>query len=263
MLAVERITLDYESTLTGVETLPVLGWIIASDQRNVEQIAWQIQIAQDEGFTSLCYDSGDVRSAESANITLPALSLTPSAHYVVRVKIHDNHGNVSDWSPTARFITGLPAAQWQAAFISAETPADKERSKGTLLRREFALPEGEIVSAIVHASALGLYQLYLNGQRVGQDELSPGWTSYHHHLRYQTYDVASLLQPGGNALGAMVGAGWYKGDMSFNRYRNYYGEQTAFIGQLVVRYRDGREVVIATDESLAGVRRTNCVLRTV
>ncbi|WP_407731207.1 family 78 glycoside hydrolase catalytic domain [Pseudocitrobacter faecalis] len=247
MLAVERITLDYESTLTGVETLPVLGWIIASDQRNVEQIAWQIQIAQDEGFTSLCYDSGDVRSAESANITLPALSLTPSAHYVVRVKIHDNQGNVSDWSPTARFITGLPAAQWQAAFISAETPADKERSKGTLLRREFALPEGEIVSAIVHASALGLYQLYLNGQRVGQDELSPGWTSYHHHLRYQTYDVASLLQPGGNALGAMVGAGWYKGDMSFNRYRNYYGEQTAFIGQLVVRYRDGREVVIATD----------------
>lgn len=247
MLAVERITLDYESTLTGVETLPVLGWIIASDQRNVEQIAWQIQIAQDEGFTSLCYDSGDVRSAESANITLPALSLMPSAHYVVRVKIHDNQGNVSDWSPTARFITGLPAAQWQAAFISAETPADKERSKGTLLRREFALPEGEIVSAIVHASALGLYQLYLNGQRVGQDELSPGWTSYHHHLRYQTYDVASLLQPGGNALGAMVGAGWYKGDMSFNRYRNYYGEQTAFIGQLVVRYRDGREVVIATD----------------
>lgn len=247
MLAVERMTLDYESTLSGVETLPVLGWIIASDQRNVEQTAWQVQIAQGEDFTSLCYDSGVVQSAESANITLPALTLTPSAHYVVRVKVRDNQGNASDWSPAARFITGLLAAQWQAIFISAEKPADKENSKGTLLRREFTLPKGEIVSAVAHASALGLYQMYLNGQRVGQDELTPGWTSYHHHLRYQTYDVTSLLQPGENALGAMVGAGWYKGDMSFNRYRNYYGEQTAFIGQLVVRYRDGREVIIATD----------------
>ncbi|WET42365.1 family 78 glycoside hydrolase catalytic domain [Citrobacter enshiensis] len=112
----------------------------------------------------------------------------------------------------------------------------------------FSLPPAQaIVSAVIHTSALGLYQLYLNGQRVGQDELAPGWTSYHHHLCYQTYDVTALVKSGANALGAMVGAGWYKGDMSFNRYRNYYGDQTAYIGQLVVRYCDGQEVIIATD----------------
>ena len=248
MLAVENVTLNYERSLAGCETLPVFGWTISSSLRNVVQRSWRLQLATSVSFDDPCYDSGDIHDDRSNNVVLPAFACAHSTRYYVRVRITDNHGQSSDWSPEASFITGLPAEAWQGEFISAETPQDKAESKGTLLRHEFTLPQGaDIVSAVVHASALGLYQLWLNGEKVGCDELAPGWTSYHHHLLYQTWDVTERLREGTNAIGAMVGAGWYKGDMSFNRYRNYYGEQTGFICHLVVTLRDGSQQVIASD----------------
>lgn len=248
MLAVEKVTLNYETTLAGCETLPVFGWTISSTLRNVVQRSWRLQLATSTQFDELLYDSGDIHDDRSNNIALPDIVCTPSTRYYVRVKITDNHGQASDWSPEASFISGLSAAAWQGDFISAETPQEKNVSKGTLLRHDFSLPQAnDIVSAVVHASALGLYQLWINGEKVGGDELAPGWTSYHHHLLYQTWDVTERLRRGDNTIGAMVGAGWYKGDMSFNRYRNYYGEQTGFICHLVVTLRDGSQQVIASD----------------
>lgn len=248
MLVVENVTLNYERALAGCETLPVFGWIISSSLRNVVQRSWRLQLATSASFDDPCYDSGDIHDDRSNNVELTAFTCTHSTRYYVRVRITDNHGQSSDWSPASSFITGLPAEAWQGEFISAETPQDKAESKGTLLRQAFTLPQGaDIVSAVVHASALGLYQLWLNGEKVGCDELAPGWTSYHHHLLYQTWDVTERLREGANAIGAMVGAGWYKGDMSFNRYRNYYGEQTGFICHLVVTLRDGSQQVIASD----------------
>jgi len=248
MLAIEKVTLNYETTLAGCEMLPVFGWTIVSSLRNVQQRCWRLQLSASEDFAHPLYDSGEVNDDRSNNIELPAIACAHSTRYFVRVRIGDNHGERSDWSPVASFITGLPASAWQGAFISAETPEDKNDSKGTLLRHAFRLPEAsEIVSAVVHASALGLYQLWLNGEKVGCDELSPGWTSYHHHLLYQTWDVTEQLRGGENVVGAMVGAGWYKGDMSFNRYRNYYGEQTGFICQMVVTLRDGRQQIVTSD----------------
>ncbi|MFU0888953.1 family 78 glycoside hydrolase catalytic domain [Kluyvera sichuanensis] len=253
MLAVENVTLNYERSLAGCETLPVFGWTISSSLRNVVQRSWRLQLATSVSFDDPCYDSGDIHDDRSNNVVLPAFAGAHSTRYYVRVRITDNHDQSSDWSPEASFITGLPAEAWQGEFISAETPQDKAESKGTLLRHEFTLPQGaDIVSAVVHASALGLYQLWLNGEKVGCDELAPGWTSYHHHLLYQTWDVTERLREGTNAIGAMVGAGWYKGDMSFNRYRNYYGEQTGFICHLVVTLRDGSQQVIASDGGWQG-----------
>ncbi|WP_333497571.1 family 78 glycoside hydrolase catalytic domain [Kluyvera sp. CHPC 1.2972] len=253
MLAVENVTLNYERSLAGCETLPVFGWTISSSLRNVVQRSWRLQLATSVSFDDPCYDSGDIHDDRSNNVVLPAFVCAHSTRYYVRVRITDNHGQSSDWSPEASFITGLPAEAWQGEFISAETSQDKAESKGTLLRHEFTLPQGaDIVSAVVHASALGLYQLWLNGEKVGCDELAPGWTSYHHHLLYQTWDVTERLREGTNAIGAMVGAGWYKGDMSFNRYRNYYGEQTGFICHLVVTLRDGSQQIIASDGGWLG-----------
>lgn len=253
MLAVEKITLNYETTLTGCETLPVFGWIITSTLRDVQQRSWRLQLSAQEDFAQCLFDSGEMHDDRSSNIELPDVACQHSTRYFVRVHITDNHGEESGWSPAATFITGLPAQAWQGVFISAETPQDKDNSKGTLLRHAFSLPDGDdIVSAVVHASALGLYQLWINGEKVGRDELSPGWTSYHHHLLYQTWDVTEHLREGENAIGAMVGAGWYKGDMSFNRYRNYYGQQTGFICHMVVTLRDGSQRIIATDAHWQG-----------
>jgi alpha-L-rhamnosidase len=92
----------------------------------------------------------------------------------------------------------------------------------------------------------------LNGEKVGNDELTPGWTSYHHHLLYQTYDLTGLLQSGENVMGAILGAGWFKGDMGFTRHRNYYGDQTALICQLEILYNDGTKKSIHSEQDWKG-----------
>lgn len=253
MLTIQNVTLNYAPELHGVESMPVVGWAINSDRKNVEQTSWQLQLSRDAAFSQIVFDSGKVADDRSQNITLSGIELAPSVWYFVRVKISDNHGQQSDWSEAAGFISGLPGDQWQAEFISAEGPEEKDSSKGTLLRNTFAIEDAdEVDSVIVHASALGLYKLYVNGQKVGQDELAPGWTSYHHHLLYQTYDLTALVTAGDNAIAASVGAGWYKGDMSFNRKRNYYGDRTAFICQIVVTLRDGSQRRYGTDASWLG-----------
>lgn len=248
MLAIKSVSLNYSPTLNGTETMPVLGWVIDSSNQNVEQVNRQIQLSENATFTNVVYDSGWVTSAESQNIVLPDLELKNSRHYFIRVRMGDNHGEQSSWSESAVFITGLPGSKWTADFISAETSEDKNDSRGTLLRTLFKLQDcADIHSVVAHASALGLYKLYVNGEKVGKDELTPGWTSYHHHLLYQTYDLTHLVNSGENAIAASIGAGWYKGDMSFNRQRNYYGERTAFICQVVVTYKDGRQTMFGTD----------------
>lgn len=250
MLAVNKITLDHELSLCGVDQFPVLGWEINSNHKCVEQVSYQLQCSYDESFTEVLFDSGVVISNASANIILNDISLHPSTLYFVRGRVIDNYGEKSEWSSVAKFVSGLVDNSWQADFISGESVQDKANSKVTLLRKEFALKNNvAIKSAFVHSSGLGIYQLFLNGNKVGSDELTPGWSSYHHHLLYQTYDVTEQLQSSGNVIGAEVGAGWYKGDMGFTRDRNYYGEQTAFIGQLVINYEDGTTQTVVTDDS--------------
>lgn len=249
MLTIENILLDYAQFLQGTEQFPLVGWQIHSDKKNVIQQSWQLQVSEDAAFTQILHDTGRMESVQSQNIQLTGIELVYSRRYFVRVKISDDYGEESSWSQPAEFITGLPAEKWQGAFISAEQPEDNATSKGSLLRKAFYLDRvDDISSVVVHASALGIYQFYCNGQRVGNDELTPGWTSYHHHLLYQTYDLTPLLQEGKNAVAASLGAGWYKGDMSFNRYRNYYGDRTAFICQVVIHYKDGRQQTLVTDE---------------
>lgn len=249
MLRVEKILFNYAERLQGTEDFPVVGWQIQSDRNHVIQKSWRLQVSEDAGFAEPVYDSQRVESAQSQHIHLREIALMPSRRYFVRVKISDNDGECSEWSQAAEFVSGLPAECWQGKFISAEEPADKVISKGTLLRNQLHLAKLEdIASVFVHASALGIYQLYCNGRKVGNDELTPGWTSYDHQLLYQTYDLTPLVKAGNNVLGASIGAGWYKGDMSFNRYRNYYGERTAFICQVVINYKDGTRQLWGTDE---------------
>ncbi|WP_413528940.1 family 78 glycoside hydrolase catalytic domain [Rahnella inusitata] len=253
MLSIAKLTLDLEPVLQGVDRMPVIGWEIESHNRNVKQVSYWLQISPDENFSTVIFDSGKVNSETSNNLDVGEISLQPSTRYFVRVQVQDNHGQTSDWCSAAYFITGLLNSGWQAEFISAETPADKNSSATTSLRKSFAINNaGDIAFAVLHVSALGLYEFHLNGQKVGNDELTPGWTSYHHHLLYQTYDLTGLLQSGENVMGAILGAGWFKGDMGFTRDRNYYGEQTALICQLVIHYKDGRKDIIYSDSGWKG-----------
>lgn len=249
MLRVNEIYIDGMKHPLGVAKCPYFSWIMESDRQNVMQKAYRLRIT--EALSRLeVYDSGWVESRESVYVEAEA-KIQSLTKYAVTVSVRDE-SEESPVSEEAYFLTGiLDEQEWRADFISAETAEDKDNSKGTYVRRSIAIKK-EIESAYVCTTALGMYRFYINGKKVGEDELTPGWTSYHKHLCYQTYDVTEYLESGENMLGAMLGAGWYKGKMGFLLLRNNYGEQTAFMMQMLIRYKDGSREWIVTDESWQG-----------
>ena len=117
-----------------------------------------------------------------------------------------------------------------------------------MLRKVFATPK-KVRSATLFITAHGLYEAQINGKRVGDAYLTPGWTSYNHHLQYQTYDVTSLLNTARNAIGITLASGWYRGRLAWEKQKNIYGSTLALLGQLAITYTDGSSETIITDES--------------
>ncbi len=116
-----------------------------------------------------------------------------------------------------------------------------------MFRKDFALP-GTIRRATVYATAQGLYELRINGRRVGDQLLAPEWTSYHHRIQYQTYDVTDLVRTGDNVVAAWLGEGWYAGRlMAVGRFA--YGTVPRFLCQLEIEFADGRKQTVVTDET--------------
>ena len=107
-------------------------------------------------------------------------------------------------------------------------------------------------SARAYVTSHGLYEMHLNGTRVSDDVLTPGWTSYDKRLQYQTYDVTSMLRRGDNAVGVVLGNGWYRGNVGFSKQRNMYGERLALLLQIDVTYADGTRASITSDGAVAG-----------
>ena len=254
MLRIERITVDYTENPVGITKAPRFSWIIDSDKRDTVQTSYHLEVALDQEFSrKVC------EVTEETDISVchkfQDFSLQSLTKYYWRVKVADNHGEESGFSAVGSFVTGLvDCGEWKAEFISAETEADKDSSKGTYLRKQFS-KQGKVREAYVCVTALGLYQLYLNGERIGQDEMTPGWTSYHKHLCYQVYDVTEQMQKaeGEFCIGALVGAGYYKGEMGFLHLRNNYGTRTGLLCQLRIYYEDGSSQDICTDVSWQGL----------
>lgn len=243
--------MDYLENPIGIMESPQFSWVVESDKRGVMQKSYQIQIAATKGFAEILYDSFVVETDQSAHVQIQNFPLQSLQKYYVRVQVTDQQGEISEWSQGHYFVTALLENEWEGQFISAETQKDADNSKGTLLRKEFHLKKN-IKSAYVCSTALGLYKMYINGEKVGTDELTPGWTSYKKHLRYQVYEVTNLLKEGDNAIGAMLGAGWYKGKMGFVGTRNNYGDRTAFLAQMFITYDDGLTEIVVTDTTWKG-----------
>lgn len=116
------------------------------------------------------------------------------------------------------------------------------------LRTDFTV-DRPVKRAVVYASALGLYELRINGERVGDDYFTPGWTDYTKRLYYQTYDVTDLIRQGGNAIGSALADGWYAGYLGFGKKREHYGDKPRLLVQLEIEYADGARDFIVTDKS--------------
>ena len=163
--------MDYETNPMGCDHIPQFGWEIKSDRRNVIQQAYELQIAEDESFSNLVYDSGWVESSASAHQFVENISIKSAWKYYVRVRISDALEK-SAWSETAYFVTALlTKEEWCAPFVSAETDESyKSCSKGTYVRGTFQIKK-KLKAAYAYTTALGLYNFLLNREKVGKDEL--------------------------------------------------------------------------------------------
>jgi alpha-L-rhamnosidase len=247
----EGLRTEWATNPIGIdEPAPRLTWTLHSERRGTRQSAYEIRVAlHPDSFATPVWTSGRVASSESVNRPYGGPALRPGRRYHWQVRAWDDRGQASPWSAAAFWETGLMgASQWKAKWIVPGLPVDTTRSNpAPMLRAEFAL-DGTVASARAYVTAHGLYEMEINGKRVGNDVLSPGWTSYDKRLQYQTYDVTDVVQRGANAVGVTLGDGWYRGRLAWEKRRNTYGKDVALLAQIVVRYTDGREQVIGTDE---------------
>jgi len=146
------------------------------------------------------------------------------------------------WKPASP-VAAYGASPWGKVKTSSETV-----DPAPFFRKAFTVAK-PIKHASIYASALGVYELHLNGKPVDNDLLSPGWTDYRKRVHYLGYDVTRQLKQGSNVIGAILGDGWYAGYLAFTEHRHYYGDKTRFIAQLQIQYEDGSSEVIGTDES--------------
>lgn len=239
---------EYKVNPLGIDVKkPRLSWKLHSEYRSVFQVAYQVQVSLDSNFEEILWDTTRIDSEQSLHIIYEGPTLQSETRYFYRIRSWDNLNNETSWSSTAWFETAfMNQSDWKANWITADI--DNLSKEAFLFRKDFSV-KSNIKSARIYATSAGVYELQLNGERVGEDLLSPGWTSYHHRIQYQTYDITSLLQENRNTVGMIVADGWYKGYLSWGERRHHYGDTRSILAQIHITYEDGSKDIISTDSS--------------
>jgi alpha-L-rhamnosidase len=242
---------DYSANLLGVDsTVPRLFWKLESKATGARQTAYQIVAATSarnlSAASSDLWDSGKIDSDESLQI--PYAGKKPESFQQVfwKVRVWDENGKVSAWSQPAAWTTGvLNSNDWHAQWIGA---ADTN-IPSLLLRKEFSV-KPNLKRALVNICGLGQYGLTLNGKKVSDDFLSPGWTKYDQTCLYDTFDITADLQRGANAVGVELGNGMYQvlGGGRFTKFHGSFGPQKV-IAQIRLEYANGAVKFVGTDSN--------------
>ena len=270
---------EYLENPTAIDTTtPRLSWKLdpgPSSTRGLAQTAYEILVEADPPAAQPLWATGKIESSESSQIQYGGLPLKSRDRATWRVRVWTGSEDPSDWSQPATFAVGLlDPLDWQAHWISTRDDGhfetseniqnfkdDPVRGKLTLspakhFRRDFTSPA--VKRATLHATALGVFNVEINGQRVSDERLAPGLSAYHRRVHSRTYDVTSLLADGPNAIGATLADGWYCGYVAYGLLtlqpglmpgihgRSYYGISPALRLQLELEFADGSKNVIAT-----------------
>ncbi len=220
---------------------PRLSWRLPPE--TCHQVAYRIRAGE--------WDSHRVESDQSLLVPYAGPALMSGERVSWTVKVWTDAGE-SDWSQSGWWEMGLlDPAEWTARWVEPVEGDDAPKRSprpAYLLRNSFTVNSG-IAQARLYASAHGIYEPFLNGQRVGDMELAPGYTSYPSVLHVQTFDVTELLVPGDNVLGAILSDGWYRGQTGSFRVDRLYGDTVAFLAQLHIHYNDGTVRRVGTGPS--------------
>ncbi len=229
-----------------------MSWIVESTQRGQKQTAYHVLVAGDEATLRQdqgdLWDSGKVQSDETTAIVYAGKPLRSHQRCYWKVRVWDKDGTPSTWSKPALWSMGLlEPSDWQGAdWIGS----DKSRKNVILpppayLRTTFQV-EKPVRRATLYATALGIFDVHLNGQRVSDDYFNPGWTDYTKRVYYRAFDVTSQVRAGDNALGAILADGWYSGYVGFGKKRDHYGTKPRFRALLHLELADGSTTDIVT-----------------
>ena len=253
VLEVKKLRCEYKTDPLGIDVAkPRLSWQLRSNEKGVLQTSYEVRVSDSEAALAkgkTIWTSGKQMSDESTHVEYAGPALQSGHIYYWQVRVGDNHGHISEWSQTARWEIGLlEPTDWKAKWITPNVIEDEKKSNPSpLLRREFAVKK-RIARARLYASAMGLYEMQLNGKRVGDEYFTPGWTAYGFRYQYQTYDVTTMVKSGANCLAAMLGDGWFRGRLAWGEGRNVYGRKVALLAQLEITYADGTKEIVTSDE---------------
>ena len=233
----------------GVGTArPRLSWRTEDAAPNWHQVAWEVDARSPGG--EVLWHSGRVEGRESVLVAWGGAALASRAACRWRVRVWGDDGSESGWSEDASFEIGLLSPDdWSAQMIApAWDEPDTANQPCPHLRTTFEVA-APVRRARLHVTALGVYEASLNGERVGDHALAPGWTAYASRLHVQTFDVTDLLRDGENAIEIVVGDGWYRGNLGFAGNRNIYGDRTAALAQLEIDHEGGTTTTVVTDDA--------------
>lgn len=260
-----RLTCEYIENPLGIDSKsPRLSWTLVSNERNQSQSAYELIVSDDEKAIAngrgTVWSTGKISSSQTLHIEYAGPVLQSFTRYYWSVKVYDRNGQASAWSRPAWFETAmLQSSDWKAKWIddgSRQPGKDEDYYKDDpmpLFRKAFPLNK-KITSARLYICGLGYYEAYLNGKKIGDHVLDPGFSTYRKQALYCVYDIGPLLKKGSNTAGIMLGNGWYNplpirlfGRIDLRKYQQT--GRPCVKAEIHLRYADGSVQVIATDES--------------
>ncbi|MHB1954735.1 MAG: family 78 glycoside hydrolase catalytic domain, partial [Sulfobacillus sp.] len=255
-MEIGSLTCNYLQEPLGVESPhPRLSWMLQSEQRAQMQTAYRILAGTDrrmlEADEGDLWDTGEVASDQSIHVVYRGRFLASRQSVFWKVRVWDKDGRASEWSDIASFEMGLlEENDWLAEWIGHPGGGtDVDRAVPAPLFRKSIEISREVSAARVYVSGLGYYELYINGAKIGDEVLAPGFTRYDRTVLYQTFDVTEVLNQGQNVFGIILGNGWYNcfTTVVWDFDKAAWRDQPKFILQAHITFADGEEQIVVSD----------------
>lgn len=262
---IDRMTCEYRVNPLGIdEPRPRFAWTFRSSRRDQYQSAYHILVASSraklEKDIGDIWDSGIVPSEENINARYDGRPLVSSTRYFWKIKATNRDGEATPWSEPAWFETALlNAGDWQGTWIgNGQPPPQRDEDfykdrPAPWYKKSFTLNK-TIRSARLYISGLGYYEAWLNGKKIGNRELDPGWTNYSKTVLYSIYDITGSIKTGDNAIGVLLGNGWYD-PLPLRLFGVFDLRKVLAIGEpklianIRIQFTDGSTRIIATDDT--------------